>query len=214
MRDLIIRDIREEDLPALKSLIIEAFGKGWNLERFDQDGDFFAALMDVYLSIFLESSTYGSVAEVGGKTVGAILCSVRGEPEKFRQMLKGTAPNTLTLLSGTQTERESTVEHLSVSFQTIGRLLEGRLETYDGGLEFIAVSQQAQGMKIGKKLWEQARAYCASKGAKHIYLISDSACNTGFYDHNGFLRVAAEEAVYNYAAGQKRSQVYVYEYRF
>ena len=213
MKDVTFRDIGQEDLPVLKSLIVEAFGKGWNLGRFDQNKDFFAALLDVYLSIFLEPSTFGKMAVMGGEAVGAVLCSVSGEPETFRRLLSGTAPNTLALLSAEEAERADIAEHLSVSFQTIGRLLEGRLDAYDGALEFIAVSQQAQGQKIGKALWEQARAYYTSKGARHIYLISDSACNTGFYDHNGFCRTGTEEAVYNYTTGQKRSQVYVYEYR-
>ena len=214
MSDVVIREIGEEDLPALKSLIVEAFGKGWNLGRFDQSGDFFAALLDVYLSIFLEPSTFGKVAVMGDEVVGATLCSVRGEPEIFRRLLSGTAPNTLVLLSAEETERADIVEHLSVSFQTIGRLLESRADAYGGSLEFISVSQRAQGLKIGKALWEQARAYYISKGAKHIYLISDSACNTGFYDHNGFCRTGAEEAVYNYTAGQRRLRVFVYEYEF
>jgi len=212
--DIIIRDIGQGDLPALKSLIVEAFGQGWNLARFDQNTDFFEALLEVYLSMFLNSSTFGRVAVAGGEVVGAVLCSVNGETEKFRQLQKDRVAHTLALLSAPETERTDVVEHLSVSFQTIGGLLENRLGDYDGSLEFIAVSQRAQGIKIGKTLWSEACAYFNCKSAKSIYLIADSSCNYAFYDHSGFSKVGEKEAVYNYTTGQRKSDVFVYEYRF
>jgi len=211
---VVTRDLEEADLPALKALIVEAFGEGWNFGRFAQDTIFFDALLEVYLSMFLNSSTFGRVAEMGGEVVGAILCSASGETEKFRQLQKDRPLHTLALLSGAEPERADVVEHLSVSFQTIGGLLGDKAAAYDGSLELIAVSQQVQGRKIGKALWDEACAYYSSKGAKLIYLISDSACNVGFYDHNGFYKTGTGEAVYNYGTGQRKSQVFVYEYRF
>ena len=213
MSDIIIREIEERDFPILKSLIVEAFGEGWNLGRFDQSEDFFQALLEVYQSMFLNSSTFGRVAVLGGKVVGAILVSAKGEVEKFRLFQTDVAPNTLTLLAAPEAERKDIVEHLSISFQTIGQLLENRIDTFDGSLEFIAVSKQAQGLKIGKALWDEAVTYFNSKNVKSIYLIADSACNVGFYDCNGFLRVAEEEAIYNYTTGRKTSTVFVYEYQ-
>ena len=59
MKDIMIREIEEKDLSVLKSFIVEAFGDGWNLGRFDQDSDCFEPLLDTYLSIFLNSSTFG-----------------------------------------------------------------------------------------------------------------------------------------------------------
>ena len=214
MNDVIIRDIEERDLPALKSLIVEAFGEGWNLERFDQSKDFFQALLEIYQSVFLNSSTFGKAAVLDEKVVGAILVSAKGEAEKFRLLQKDVAPNTLALLAAPETERKDIVEHLSVSFQTIGQLLGDRLDTYDGSLEFVVVSKYVQGLKIGKALWDEAVTYFNSKNVKSIYLIADCACNVGFYDCNGFSKVDEKEAVYNYTAGRKTSNVFVYEYRF
>jgi len=211
--DVIIRDLEEKDLPTLKALIAEAFGEGWNLGRFDQKADYFQALLEVYQSIFLNSSTFGRVAVVGEKVVGAVLASARGEAEIFRRLQKDIAANTLALLTAPEDARKDMVEHLSISFQTIGQLLENRADTYDGSLELIALSQQAQGLKIGKMLWEEAVGYFHSKHVSSIYLIADSACNVGFYESNGFSRVAEKEALYSYTAGQKKAKVFVYEYR-
>jgi len=152
MSDIIIREIEERDFPILKSLIVEAFGEGWNLGRFDQSEDFFQALLEVYQSMFLNSSTFGRVAVLGGKVVGAILVSAKGEVEKFRLFQTDVAPNTLTLLAAPEAERKDIVEHLSISFQTIGQLLENRIDTFDGSLELIAISNKAQGVKIGEEL--------------------------------------------------------------
>ena len=154
------------------------------------------------------------IAEVEGKAVGAILISARGEEEKFRIFIKDIAPNMLALLSVTESVRKDIVEHLSVSFQAIGTLLENRVDRYDSSLEFIAVSKQAQGLKIGQALWNDARIYLESKKCKSLYLIADSACNIGFYEHNGFSRAAKERAEYNYSNGQKHFDIFVYEYTF
>jgi len=213
MNDLTVRDMEEKDLPVLKSLIVEAWGEGWNLGRFDQDSDVFQALLEIYLSMFLNSSTFGRVAVAGGKVLGAILCAANGEMEKFRQLQKDRVAHTLTLLTATDAQRRDMVEHLSVSFQTIGQLLENRLDTYGGSLEFIAVSAQAQGLNIGKTLWNEAAAYFRSKNIASIYLIADSQCNVGFYDHNGFSKVDAKEARYNYTTGQKKFDIFLYEYQ-
>ena len=214
MKDIMIREIEEKDLPTIKSLIVEAFGDGWNLGRYNQDSDYFEPLLDTYLSMFLNSSTFGKVAEVEGKAVGAILVSARGEEEKFRLFIKDIAPNTLALLSVDESVRNDIVEHLSVSFQTIGTLLENRVERYDSSLEFIAVSKQAQGLKIGQALWNDACMYLKSKKCKSLYLIADSACNIGFYEHNGFSRADEKRAEYNYSTGQKHFDIFVYEYDF
>ena len=214
MNGVIIRDFEEKDLSALKTLIVEAFGKGWNLGRFDQSEDYFQALLEVYQSMFLDASTFGKVAVLGEKVVGVILASAKGEAEKFRLLQTDVVPNTLTLLSAPEAQRQDIVEHLSISFQTIGHLLGNRVDTYGGSLEFIAVSAQTQGLKIGKTLWEEAAMYFNSKNVKSIYLIADSDCNFGFYDCNGFSKVDEREASYNYTTRQKTSTVFVYEYKF
>ena len=214
MDNIIIRNIRETDLPILKSLIVEAWGEGWNLRRFNQDTDFYQSLLEIYLSIFLNSSTFGRVAVMGDRVVGAVMGSANGEIPKFRLMQKNTALHTLTLLSATEAERMDIVEHLSVSFQSIGQLIENNAKAYDGSLEFLVVSEQARGIKIGKALWNEVSGYFKSKNAKSIYLITDSQCNVGFYDYNGFSRVGSTEAVYNYTTGQKKFEIFLYDYRF
>ena len=214
MTDVFIRDIEEKDLPILKSFIVEAWGDGWNLKRFNQNSDFFQSLLDIYLSIFLNSSTFGRVVMMGDNVVGAVLGSMNGEFPKFRQFQKDIAPHTLALLSATEAERMDVVEHLSISFQSIGELLENKIDTYDGSLEYIVVSEQARGLKIGKLLWDEISTYFNSKNAKSIYLIADSQCNIGFYNHNGFSKVDVKEAIYNYTTGQKRFDIFLYDYQF
>ena len=210
---MLIRDIKEHDLPAIKSLIKESFGEGWNFNGLSQDEDFVQSLLGMYSSIFLEPSTFGKVAELNGEVVGVVLCSATGQAKKFGHLQKDTAPNTLALLTAEENVRLDIVEHMSVSFQAIGELLGSLADSYDGSLELIAVSKKAQGLKIGKALWGEAIACFNSVDVKSIYLIADSACNFGFYDNNGFSRVSTKKAVYNYTAGQKISDIFVYEWR-
>jgi len=214
MDNIYIRNFEETDLSALKSLILEAFGEGWNLGYFDQTEDFFQTLLAIYLSMFLDNSTFGKVAILKNKVVGAVLGSAKGEIPKFRLFQGEMVSHALHLLTANDTERMDVAEHLSKSFQTIGQLLENNPKTYDGSLEFLAVSKQLQGQSIGKMLWNEAVSIFKDNNINTIYLISDSACNTGFYDHHGFSLVDSKEVVYNYTSKQKKFNVLLYDYKF
>jgi len=210
----VIRDICEEDIPALKALMVEAWGEGWNFNRFDPNADLFCALQDVYLSVFLNSATCGKIALQDGKVVGAVLCAANGEDIKFRAWQKDVTANTLTLLSAAENERKDIVEHISTAFGAIGQLLHNKTDAYGGSLEFLVVTPQARGLKIGKQLWDEACGYFRTKNKNSIYLITDTACNVGFYDYNGFLRVDSITATYNFSTGQKEFDIFLYEYNF
>ncbi|MCL2618438.1 MAG: GNAT family N-acetyltransferase [Defluviitaleaceae bacterium] len=201
MSDVVLREIDAGDIPALGQLIEEAFGEGWNLGRYDRDSGSFQALLETYLSMFLNSGTFGRVAVAGGEVVGAVICSAKGEAEIFRQMQKDRPFHTLMLLNAPQDERADMAEHLSVSFRAIGELLEHREAAYGGSLDFIAVSARSRGQNVGGRLWGAAADYFRGKGVSSVYLIADSGCTTGFYDHNGFARVAQTQASYSYTTG-------------
>ena len=210
---IIIREIIESDIPAFKSLIIEAFGEGWNFARYDQGTYFFAAAMDVYFSVFFSSATFGRVAVMDGKVVGAILCSAKTDTKKFIHLQGDMASGALALLTGAEAERNDLIEHLSNSFQAMGKLLESTA-AHDGSLDFIAVTKEVQGLKIGKKLWGEAAKYFKSKKCKSVYLMTDTACNVGFYDYNGFTRIDETKARYSFTNGKKEIDLYLYEYKF
>jgi len=212
-KNIIIREITENDISVIKPLIIEAFGEGWNLGRYNHDTDFFNAVMEVYLSIFLGGCTFARAAVLDNQFVGAILCGAKNDTKKFTHLLGDMASNALALLTGSDNERRDFVEHLSNSFEAMGKLL-ANTDRHDGSLDFIAVTEEAKGLKIGKQLWNEAVKYFKTQKCKAIYLISDSACNTGFYDHNGFKKIDQTEANYDYSNGKKRFDIFLYEYRF
>ena len=213
MDNVTMRPVKEGDLSALKMLIAQAFGKGWNLSQFDQNADYYNALLEIYLSIFLDGSTFGKVAVVNGEVVGVVLCSAKGQVKKFRRLQKDMAVHTFALLSAPEPARTDITEHMSTSFAAIGQLLENKIDSYQGSLELLIVSHKAQGLGLGKALWGKACGYFASKGVQSIYLYTDSSCNVGFYDYNGFARVSQGHARYNFTQGQQERDIYLYEYR-
>ena len=213
MNKVTIRKITENDIPAVKSLIIEAFGEGWNFARYDQESDFFKAAMDVYFSVFFSSATFGKVAVMNDEVIGAILCVAKSDTKKFQHLQGDMAMGALSLLTGTDSERADLVEHLSNSFVAMGELL-AKTENHDGSLDFIAVTEKARGLKIGKQLWNEAVKYFKSKKCKSIYLMTDTACNVGFYDHNGFIKLDKTTASYAYSNGKKHFDLFLYEYKF
>jgi len=214
MDEVVYRDIEQRDLPALKSLMAEAFGREWNFERLDPKSDFYAGMLEVYLNVFLSSATYGKVAVMDGRVVGAILVALNGEVKRFRLMKEDGVSSTLALLTGTDIERMTMAEVLTVPFESIALLLENKVGNYDGSLDFFAVTQPARGLKIGKRLWSDAAAYCNDRNAKSISVITNSGCNVGFYDFNGFSKVDATETLCNYPTGQRKFDTLLYDYRF
>jgi N-acetylglutamate synthase-like GNAT family acetyltransferase len=111
MNDVVIRDIEKKDLPAVKSLMAEAFGDEWNLERFDQDSDFLQAFLESCLSVFLNSCTFGRAAVIGDEVVGVVMVAVNDETKKFRMMQKNMVSSVLAVLNGSEAERMDMAEN-------------------------------------------------------------------------------------------------------
>jgi N-acetylglutamate synthase-like GNAT family acetyltransferase len=62
-------------------------------------------------------------------------------------------------------------------------------QSFDANVEFLVVSPDAQGMGVGKKLWFDLKETFVGQGIKDIYVYTDTSCNFGFYDHQGFTKI-------------------------
>lgn len=210
MNQVIIRDVESKDLPEIKTII----GKTWNLGRLPESESTLEAALNIIRNGILNKSSFGRVAILNEQVVGFIFGSRKGDDPKYRLLQEDGAMDTLALLMATDKERADVIEYIEKTYSTYEQLIVDKINDYDGCLEFFAVSEEARGLKIGQKLWHELSAYFKSKSTNAIYLYTDTSCNYGFYDYNGFSRKDEQEVTFHFTAQQENKTVFLYDYQF
>jgi len=123
----------------------------------------------------------------------------------------GTA-HAFTLLGAPDIIRRNIHEYFSKERDAYGRLIRGINGDYDGTLDFLILGKEAQGLGIGKNLWLALKAYFLETGAKAIYLYSDTDCNFGFYESQGFRRKREMETTFVFEGTPYVTNQFLYEY--
>jgi len=139
---------------------------------------------------------------------------MRNVERRYRALQEDSTHHTLIMLSASDDERFDTIEHLTKADEAMNDLHELADHDYDGSIEFLCVSEKAQGLKIGRKLWIEASNYFISKKARSVCVVTDTSCNFGFYDHIGFSRAATKDVGFNYSTGQKKLEMFLYDYYY
>ena len=83
---------------------------------------------------------------------------------------------------------------------------------FNGVLTLFAVTESARGHGVGKQLWSNLKDYLVTKGATKIYLYTDSTCNTGFYDKQGFQCIENQNLIVTRDQKKCDMEVYLYSY--
>ena len=190
MNQLTIREVQAKDLQTVKEMTDNTWK--WS-DLLEDDKSAINALITIYINQFLHNSSFGRVAVVNNNVVGVIFGFANGEVPKFRMLQEDAMEHTLALLNLSEEARKNVYECLAKYQNAYRRIISGKEHLYDGQAVFFAVSEEARGLGVGKALWNELKAYFVEKNAKSIYLFSDTDCNFGFYEHNGFTRKDAQE---------------------
>ncbi|MCP3780513.1 GNAT family N-acetyltransferase [Paenibacillus sp. S33] len=208
--NLDIRDIRKEDIEPIKAIIADT----WNAKDFIEDESIInAAVTMMFISPILNRSTFGRVATLDGEVIGVIFGSRVGEATSYRLLQEDYTSELLQLLNLNDIERKVFVELTSMTNEANSKLIRGKENEFQGCLEFFAVSEEARGKKVGKKLFNELISYLRDTKANKIYLYTDTMCNYGFYDHNGFVRLDEKATVFNLPIGKLENTNFIYEYK-
>ncbi|AOK91451.1 GNAT family N-acetyltransferase [Paenibacillus polymyxa] len=208
--NLDIRDIRKEDIEPIKAIIADT----WNAKDFIEDESIInAAVTMMFISPILNRSTFGRVATLDGEVIGVIFGSRVGEATSYRLLQEDYTSELLQLLNLNDIERKVFVELTSMTNEANSKLIKGKENEFQGCLEFFAVSEEARGKKVGKKLFNELISYLRDTKANKIYLYTDTMCNYGFYDHNGFVRLDEKATVFNLPIGKLENTNFIYEYK-
>ncbi|MCL2190969.1 MAG: GNAT family N-acetyltransferase [Treponema sp.] len=209
MEGVVIRDVEARDVPGIKKVIREV----WGWASIIKDEGALDAAVGLYLNQILYNGTFGRVAVLNESVAGVICGYVKGVEPKYRMLLEDGTAHALTLLGASEAVRKSVHEFFSKTEDVYARLLGGMDGEYDGTLDFLILGEGAQGLGIGKSLWLAIKAYFLENDAKAVYLYSDTECNFGFYESQGFKRKRELEATFFFEEEPYVTNQFLYEYR-
>ena len=98
--------------------------------------------------------------------------------------------------------------------QIYKELMKKANKDFDGVLTLFVVSEECQGLGIGKKLLSYFFEYEKQNDVKNIYVYTDSKCNYKFYDSQGFIKL--NKGTFNVKTINNHFDldIFLYEYNF
>lgn len=189
MNPIKYRPIEERDYPTVCGIISDSFG----LPGYVGNSAVLSAFKKQYLYSCLAEAGYTCVAEKEGSVVGVIM----GNAKSHAHFCSKTVNSLKTLyyllkmqwLAKRNHENASEYKKLHAIYNGFTKKHGGE---FDGVLTLFAVAESARGHGVGKQLWHNLKEYLVSNGVRKIYLFTDSTCNTGFYDSQGFKRIESQ----------------------
>lgn len=207
MNHIQFRNVEERDIPEVKKLICLNWGE---LIHEIKSPTTLEAVLGVYVNQILNQSSYAQVAELNGQVVGTLFCASEKAEPIYRMLQDDGLASSMTFMTLPESEGTDIYQAFSKLFESYESHLEGT--TYDATVTFLAVSPKAQGLKLGKQLWDLAVAYFKSQGAKNFYLFTDTSCNFGFYEHIGMKRQNENSLEFDLNEHSFEMSSYLYDY--
>jgi len=208
MSEIIIRDIKPEDIDHIKNVVREV----WDWEGAFKDEDFIEAAVTIYFTPVLHEATFGRVAVLDGNVVGVIFGAVKGEKPQYKHLLDDLTPHILTMIQSKESNRQGMYDYMTYQNQAYEALLDGVKDEYDGVLDFLVLSEAAHGKGIGWKLWLALKKYFEEKNTAKVYVFSDNECNFKFYEKQGFDRRRKTDMLVVFSGVDDATEQYLYEY--
>ena len=202
-----IREVKPQDIPAIKTVIAEA----WDWVSLIEDAETLKSTIGIYLNQVLYEGTFGRVAVLNDKVIGVIFGSIDGAPPEYRMLMEDGSAHAVVLLGASETDRKNIYEYLSKVRATYEELVSGFIDNYDGTLDFLVLTKEAQGLGIGKSLWVALKSYFEENNATSIYLYTDTECNFGFYEHCGFTKRAEQDVTFAFDGEDFQTSIFLYD---
>lgn len=212
MSNIIYREIQKEDYNIVKNLINKAF----NFDNYIENTRLRDKSLTIYLRSCLAAKTFSSVAVKDEKVIGIILGSSKNNNNNnIFNFLKHSLVSTFIISSflfESKKNRENLKEHLKIS-NAYDELMKNRKKEFQGCIDLFIVSDECQGLGIGKQLVSNLMVYMKNNSVSNLYLYTDSKCNYGFYDSQSFKQIDSRDVEIATTTGLALLNVYLYEYK-
>lgn len=187
MKNIKYRAINKKDYQEIKQMI----NKSFNIDTYITDTKTLNNILNIYLYSCLAEQTYNMVA---ASENDFILGVIMGQSSNKYNFFKNLSFKVKTLYYGLKAYvisffKRINLKELMLVFKTHEELLKKNNQGFGGVLTLFAVSKESQGLGIGKSLLNELISYWQNNNTKLVYLFTDSLCNYGFYDYNGFKKI-------------------------
>lgn len=204
--DVKYRNVRKEDYNDIKQLICE----GFKFKDFIKDEKFLKEILNLYLNGCLIDSSNSVVAVKDGRVIGIILTKAKLDKTKITSYKNAiSALKSFLKINLVKGENKKALKTFSKIQKVYKEFIADRKDLYDGSINLFIVSKSARGLGIGKKLLEHSFRYMRRNACKKIYLYTDTICNYGFYDSQGFKRVKETQMQFD---EKNKLGIFLYEY--
>lgn len=209
MGSTLYREVKKRDYGYLEDLI----NRTWKVDSFIEGRGMVKRILGMYLCDCLMNSTFGLLAEVDGEPAGVLLGRANGEPYSFGRLWNSVYMLfSLSALPFTsRSNRKMIMEYVRV-LRVYRDLLESRGHLYQGEVVLLIVSEEFQGYGIGRGLMNRLKAYFSSLSVSRFYVYTDTCCNYGFYDSQGFTLTDQEDLTLHVEEGPLPMTIYLYSY--
>lgn len=209
MEQIVYRNLKKQDYNEVADLLSHSFG----LHRYVSDERLFRIFKKQYLYSCLSEATFSRVAEQNGKVVGVIMGNAKSDYRILPHIgfaLKFLLYSFKMKIYGRKiSDSVSGYHELHRIYRKFSQRHKGR---FDGVLTLFAVSSECRGKGIGKKLLSDMETYWKERQTKSTYLYTDTTCNYGFYEHQGFIRLEEENLVLKSDGKPCEMGVFLYGY--
>lgn len=181
--ELSLRPFAEKDFEPLADLV----GRTW-LPDFPARARAVAGRVE--LAHYLARTTWGLVAEKDGALLGAVLLRERGREGipgdwgGLEASLTARSEGDPELAEAIRVEMDGVAEEALVEKEYAATEATGN----DAAIKLLVVSPDAKGMGVGGALFSTALDHLREAGAAGYHLLTDDACDVGFYEHKGLNR--------------------------
>lgn len=141
----------------------------------------------------LSRTTHAAAVEYAGRVVGVILGSEAAKATRaqmFRHRLR-QARSALPLLASRAGIR-GLCGQLGMA-RSDAALLRGAGKTYAAEIVLFIVSPEARGVGFGRLLFDHMLDCFRASGIRDYFLLTDTSCDYGFYEHRGLKRMAVKD---------------------
>lgn len=206
MNPVTYRNLEKSDYPRIKSLIGSAFG----IDKYVKDKSQLEYILNIYLQECIVSSTYAKVAIKDNQVIGIILGTVNGD-KKIKKLHNTTLYITnIVRIFFSYLKKRGNVNDFSKLTDAYKEIIKGMENSFQGCIQLFIVSEESRGLGVGKSLLNSLLSYMKSRNVNSLYLYTDSNCNYGFYDSQGFKRLNETDIYFD--NGTIRLDVYLYGY--
>lgn len=182
---VIYRPFEEDDFHALTSILKDT----WHTYAPNQEYNALEAACDLVHSLAI--SSFSQVVLVDDVPCGIVLARAEGDRLPHAENCQAAMETFLKRMR--ELDPAATDEYLSfldAEQRVNSRLLEQSGLARASQITLLAVSGTARGLGIGSVLLDAATSYVSSRGAKGLYLYTDTDCSWKFYERRGLKRAA------------------------